>query len=170
MNRKAIRQELAPLYAEIRALAADFALTELNKEYAALVDVLVEEIERQAPGLVLKGRAKGWAGAVVYVLGQVNFLFDPSQQPHMRADELCKRFGASQASISPKARQIREALGIIPMDPRFSLPAMMASNPLVWMLTVNGFLVDVREMPREVQVIAYEKGLIPYIPADREEE
>jgi hypothetical protein len=28
-------------------------------------------------------------------------------------------------------------------------------------------MVDVRHMPREVQAIAYEKGLIPYIPADR---
>jgi hypothetical protein len=25
-----------------------------------------------------------------------------------------------------------------------------------------------REMPREVQVIAYEKGMIPYIPTDQE--
>ena len=29
-------------------------------------------------------------------------------------------------------------------------------------------LVDMRDMPREVQVIAYEKGMIPYIPADQE--
>jgi hypothetical protein len=29
-------------------------------------------------------------------------------------------------------------------------------------------LVDLRHMPREVQVIAYEKGLITYIPADRD--
>jgi len=29
-------------------------------------------------------------------------------------------------------------------------------------------LVDIRTMPREVQVIAYEKGMIPYIPADQE--
>jgi hypothetical protein len=27
--------------------------------------------------------------------------------------------------------------------------------------------VDVRHMPREVQEIAYQKGLIPFIPADR---
>ena len=33
---------------------------------------------------------------------------------------------------------------------------------------VNGTLVDIREMPREVQVIAFEKGMIPYIPADQE--
>jgi len=27
--------------------------------------------------------------------------------------------------------------------------------------------VDVRRMPREVQVQAFEQGLIPYVPADR---
>jgi hypothetical protein len=35
------------------------------------------------------------------------------------------------------------------------------------MAQVNGVLVDLRMMPREVQEIAFEKGLIPYIPADR---
>ena len=29
-------------------------------------------------------------------------------------------------------------------------------------------LVDLRDMPRELQVIAYEKGMIPYVPADKE--
>ena len=40
---------------------------------------------------------------------------------------------------------------------------------MVWMLQVNGFMVDVRHAPREVQEIAFKKGLIPYIPADRQE-
>jgi hypothetical protein len=44
----------------------------------------------------------------------------------------------------------------------------MADNPMVWMLEVNGFLMDIRHAPREAQEIAFEKGLIPYIPADRE--
>jgi hypothetical protein len=35
------------------------------------------------------------------------------------------------------------------------------------MLEVNGFLMDIRMAPREAQVAAYERGLIPYIPADR---
>jgi hypothetical protein len=30
----------------------------------------------------------------------------------------------------------------------------------VWTAEVNGFLVDLRDMPREVQVIAYDKGMI----------
>ena len=29
------------------------------------------------------------------------------------------------------------------------------------------YMVDIRSMPREAQIVAYEKGLIPYIPADR---
>jgi hypothetical protein len=33
---------------------------------------------------------------------------------------------------------------------------------------VNGILVDLRQMPREVQEIAFDKGMIPYIPADRD--
>jgi hypothetical protein len=36
------------------------------------------------------------------------------------------------------------------------------------MAEVNGVLVDLRDMPRELQVIAYEKGMIPYVPADKE--
>jgi len=37
------------------------------------------------------------------------------------------------------------------------------------MAEVNGLLVDLRDMPREVQQIAFEKGMIPYIPADHEQ-
>ena len=28
-------------------------------------------------------------------------------------------------------------------------------------------MIDLRDMPREVQEIAYAKGMIPYIPADQ---
>jgi hypothetical protein len=32
----------------------------------------------------------------------------------------------------------------------------------------RGFMVDVRHALREMQEIAFDKGLIPYIPADRQ--
>ena len=41
-------------------------------------------------------------------------------------------------------------------------PSKFDSN---WMLTVNGMMVDVRHLPIEVQEVAYQKGLIPYVPA-----
>ena len=48
------------------------------------------------------------------------------------------------------------------------LPSRLDDNPMVWMLQVNGFMVDVCKAPREVQEIAFNQGLIPYIPADRQ--
>jgi Domain of unknown function (DUF6398) len=85
----------------------------------------------------------------------------------MRADALCAAFGVSQSSGANKGRLIRETFGMFQFDPNWCLPRLINQNPMVWMLQVNGLMVDVRQMPREVQEIAFEKGLIPYIPADR---
>jgi hypothetical protein len=41
---------------------------------------------------------------------------------------------------------------------------MVGRNPLIWMLQVNGLVMDMRYAPREIQEEAFLKGLIPYIP------
>jgi Domain of unknown function (DUF6398) len=86
----------------------------------------------------------------------------------MTTAELCARFGVGQSTTSAKARLISQALDISRLDPECSLPSLLDQNPLVWMAEVNGMLVDLRDMPREVQEIAFARGMIPYIPADRE--
>ena len=86
----------------------------------------------------------------------------------MTMAEVCAAFGVGQSTASAKAKVISDALHTNRMDPTWMLRSIVDRNPLVWMAEVNGLLVDVRDMPREVQVIAYEKGLIPYIPADQE--
>jgi hypothetical protein len=53
------------------------------------------------------------------------------------------------------------------MDPNWTLLSRIDSNPLIWMISVNGMIGGVRQMPPEVQELAYAKGLIPYIPDDR---
>jgi hypothetical protein len=83
----------------------------------------------------------------------------------MRAADLCAGFGVSQSTGSAKA--VRDALDMGQMDPQWYRPSKMENNPLAWMIMVNGFAVDVRQMPREVQELAYEKGLIPYLPGTR---
>ncbi len=50
--------------------------------------------------------------------------------------------------------------------PHQELPSLLNQNPPVWMAEVNGFLVDLRDIPREAQQIAFDKGMIPCIPAD----
>jgi hypothetical protein len=53
------------------------------------------------------------------------------------------------------------------MDPHWYRPSQMEDNSLAWMILVNGFVVDVRSMPRAIQEAAYAKGLIPYLPGSR---
>ena len=59
--------------------------------------------------------------------------------------------------------------GPLRFDPQWTLPSLVEKNPLFWMAEVNGLLVDLRDMPREIQEIAFQDRLIPYIPADRKE-
>jgi hypothetical protein len=97
----------------------------------------------------------------------VNFLSDPATQPHMTLAELCAACGVGQSTASAKARVIADALDVNRMNPDWMMGSFVDANPLFWMAEVNGVLVDLRDMPREVQQIAFEKGMIPYIPADR---
>jgi hypothetical protein len=164
-----VPESMQALYDEITAITDAFCKEHLNEEYAELARKMAATLARKRPSPLVNGRVKGWAAGILYTLGQVNFLFDKSQSPHMRADELCKRMGVSQQTASGRAQKIRETLGIFQMHPDWTVSSLMDENPLVWILSVNGMLVDIRYMPREVQVAAFEKGLIPYIPADREE-
>ena len=159
-----------PFYATIAALIDRVCERYLNDEYAQLSRQLAAALARKRPSPIVRGKAEIWACAIVYALGTVNFLFDKSQEPYMRADELCAAFGVSQSSGSNKAKLIRDLFGMFQLDPRWCLPSRVDHNPMVWILEVNGLMVDVRHMRREVQEIAYQKGLIPYIPADRQAE
>ena len=164
---ESVPKSVEPAYQAIIELTDAVCRQHLNEEYATLARQLAAALARKRPSPLLRGKPNGWACAVVYALGTVNFLFDKSNEPFMSAADLCAAFGVSQSTGSNKSKQIRDMMDMYQMDPNWSLPSLLDSNPLVWMLQVNGLIVDIRSMPREVQVQAYDKGLIPYIPADR---
>jgi hypothetical protein len=155
-------------FTDLVRLTDAFCDAQLNTEYKGLCRKMVVAVCQKGPP-VLNGRIEGWAAGIVYALGYVNFLHDPGQTPHMKSTEIAKGFGISVATMQAKAKIIREGLDLMPFHPDWWLPSRMDDNPMVWMLKVNGFLMDIRMAPREVQVAAYEKGLIPYVPADRKE-
>ena len=62
---------------------------------------------------------------------------------------------------------IRDALRIGALDPEFCRRELIESNPMAWMIPVDGFIVDARTMPPEVQEEARRRGLIPDLPAPR---
>ena len=149
-------------------LTDKFCHEHLNDEYKQFSrEMAVAVCQEGSPAR--KGKAGGWAAGIVYSLGRVNFLDDPNQTPRMKSTRIAEGFSVSMATMQAKARVIREGLDLMAFDPDWTLPSMMHDNPLIWMLEVNGAIVDIRMAPRDTQVAAYEQGLIPYIPADRGE-
>lgn len=158
---EALRQQAE----EILRLTDGFCADHLDAEYGELCRKLVAELARKRPSPLLRGDLRIWAGAVIYTIGSVNFLFDRTQRPHMTADQLSQRLGLSKSTLGAKAKRIQGLLRIVLFEPRYCRRALLADNPLAWMISVDGFLVDARTMPPEIQMEARRKGLIPDLPA-----
>ena len=116
----------------------------------------------------MKGEDRVWAAGVIHALGRVNFLDDAAQTPHCKARMIFEFFGIAENTGQNKSRSIQKLLGMGPLAPAWMLPSRLADNPLVWMLEVNGLMIDVRRAPIELQRLVYERGLIPFIPAERD--
>jgi hypothetical protein len=159
-----------PRYNEITALTDALCREKLNDEYAQLCREMTAALARKRPSPLMGGHSKSWACAIAYTVGSVNFLFDKSQTPHLRADELCAWFGISKSTGGNKSSQIKQMLKISLMDMQWTLPSRMEDNPMAWMVMVNGLIVDARRLPRPLQEEAYRKGLIPYLPGEKDAE
>ena len=155
-------------YQAIVEITDRFSAENLNDDYAQLIRYAVAALCRKRPSPVETGKPNTWACGITHAIGMVNFLYDKSQTPHISSKELYKKFGVGESTGNAKSEAVRTMLGMYQLDPNWSLSSRLQSNPLVWMLSVNGMMVDVRNMPREVQEIAFEKGFIPYIPDDKE--
>ena len=153
-------------FLEIISLTDGFCQASLNDEYQHLCREMAVAI-CQAGSPVKRGKRESWACGIVYSVGWVDFLTDPSQEPHVKAEDIAKWFGVSVATMHNKSKVIREGLDLVPFDPTFCLRSRLDDNPLVWMIEIDGFIIDMRYAPKEMQIAAYENGLIPYIPSDQ---
>jgi hypothetical protein len=152
----------------ILGLIDKFCKEHLNEEYAVLCRKMAEKLARKRPSPLLHGSPNAWASGIVRAVGGANFLHDKTQTPYMRSTDIDHYLGTSPSSGAAKLAAIRKMLKLHQLDTAWILPSRLDDNPMVWMLQVNGFILDVREAPREVQEMAFNKGLIPYIPADRQ--
>jgi hypothetical protein len=157
-----------PIYDAVVAGTDDFCRQYLNDEYAALCRKLTAALARKRPSPLSAGKLHVWACAIVRVVGWVNFLDDKSNSPHMKLTAIDEVFGVAQSTAQSKAKAIRDMLKIHQFDWRWMLRESLADNVGVWMLTVDGWAVDIREAPIELQEAAFRKGLIPYVPGEGE--
>ena len=168
VNDARIPEKIRLIYDAIAALIDPFCRDHLNEEYRVICMRMLGVLARKRPTPLVNGKPNSWAAGIVRAVGWVNFLHDKSQTPHMKSSEIDKHFGISEATGQNRGKQIRDLLKTSGMDPEWTLPSRMDQNPLVWMIQVNGLLMDARYAPREVQEIAVQKGLIPYLPKSKE--
>ena len=159
-----VPKEMQARFDEISQLTDAFSQAYLNEEYAEGCRQLTATLCRKRPSPLMSGKANTWACAIIHALGTVNFLFDASLKPHVPASQICSYFGLSTSTMQAKSKQIRDLLDMYQFAPEWTLPSMVGENPLIWMVEVNGLIMDVRNAPRAIQEEALRKGLIPYIP------
>ncbi len=156
------------LFEQIMELINAFCDAHLNEDYKELCEQMAGAICRTR-WLLSGSKPASWAGGIVHAVGWVNFLHDSNRSPHMTSAQLAEGFGVSKGTMMTKSRIIRDKLDITTLDPDWCTPAMLADSPLVWMFDVGGLVMDIRDTPRKMQEEAYRLGLIPFIPADKQE-
>lgn len=167
-NEQMVPARMQDVFTEITRLTDDFCREYLNDEYAQVCRKMTAVLCRKRPSPLEQGKPLTWAAGIVYTVGGINFLYDKSQTPYMSPKELARRFGVGQSTLTAKKQELVLKLKLMPFHPDYTLPSRMADNPLVWMVEINGLIMDVRTMPREIQEAAFKKGLIPFIPGLRE--
>ena len=154
-------------YVEIAEIIESFCNEKLNEEYKEICLRALAKLCRKRPSPLIGGKANTWACGIVYAIGSSNFIFDKSQPINMTATDIADWFGLSKSTAGSKSADISKLLKLSYYNTEFMLASLIESNPMVWYLSINGFLTDIRSMPRDIQEEAYRRGLIPYIPADR---
>lgn len=162
MDEARIPTAIRPQAERVIAVTDQVCLDHLDDEYAELCRRLVAKLARKRPTPLARGDLRIWAAGVVYAIGQLNFLFDRAQTPHVTADELSRLLGVKKTTMANKAGIIRKSVSLAPFDPELCRQEITNSNPLNWLLQVNGIIVDARSMPAHIQQQAAAMGLIPY--------
>ena len=160
--------QMRPICGELAEMISDYCGRFLSEDYRALCLRLLEKLCRKRPSPLLRGRWNTWAAGIVYAIAANNLIFDKSMPIHRTVDELSRPFGLAPATASAKAAEIRRLVRLSPLDAQWLLPELIEDSLALWMLSWNGFIVDARELPPEIQREAAGMGLIPDAPAMKE--
>jgi hypothetical protein len=123
---------------EVAALLDSFSRAHLTPELGGYVRKLWEQIGRKRNYVITGGAREVWAAAVVYVIAQLNFLFDSKSPNYLSADAISAFFGTKKSTVSARAADIEKACrihmgqeGLCDPDIADDLTFVMLSNGMV---------------------------------------
>ena len=123
------KDKIQQRYSEMLELLRAFSSAKLNDEYFELAEKLLSKMARKRHVPFETGKVEIWAAAIIHALGMVNFLFDPSQVPHVKVQEINNFFGTKQSTVSNKSKEIRDMFKMMHWDNEFSTRRMQERNP-----------------------------------------
>ncbi|MEI8376253.1 MAG: DUF6398 domain-containing protein [Planctomycetota bacterium] len=164
----AISEEILSKFKAIIVLTDAFCKRYLNEEYVKMCRRLAVALTRKRPSPLAGGCKEVWACGIVRTIGWANMLDDPKSSP-MKLIDIDPKFGVANSTGQGKCMAIKRMFGIGRLNVDWTLPSRLGDNPVVWKVWINDELVDIRQESREKQEKVFQRGEIPWIPADRKE-
>ena len=130
---------------------AEYCREQLNEDYRELCEKLIDKMSRKRAVPFLSGQLDIWAAAVVYAIGQINFLFDKSFEPYVTADDIRNHFGVKNNTVTNKAKYIRDMFKMGYYDEEFSTEHVEQRNPFRSLVTIDEMIVPKSMLPPEIQ-------------------
>jgi len=150
MNDKSLIEEKKE---DLIRLTTKFCEKYLDEEYEKLCKKVILKMARKRSVPFLSGRIEIWAGAIIYALGQINFLFDGKLKPYITRDIISDYFCTSKSTISQKAKIIRDIFNMRYWDEKFSTSLIKAQNPFKDIVFVSGIPIKKSFLPFHIQEV-----------------
>ncbi|MCP4535874.1 MAG: hypothetical protein GY832_01905 [Chloroflexi bacterium] len=157
---RAEKEKIESIGQKLIELTGEFCDQYLDDDYKQLTQKLVSKMKRKHQVPFLRGRVNTWAAAILYALGQINFLFDRSFEPYVAAADIPKHFGVSQSTVGQKAKIIRDMFDLYSWHPEFSTQEMCDSNPRKDMVMIDGFIVPIKLLSPEMREELRRRGIV----------
>ena len=140
-----------------------FCNKNLNDEYYNLALKLTKE----NPSNLIDCDIKTLAAAIINTIAKTH----ESEMLQVSSKNLASWFQTTQTDIDKKTNSICKILNLQFIDQDQSTKSKVSNDydiddRMMWSIAINGFTIDIRNAPLDLQVDAYEHGLIPYIPTN----
>lgn len=152
-----------PRYAEIVEHTDRFCAAYLTRHFARTCAAMAARLCRDGSP-VATGQAQSWAAGIVAVVASINCLDSRDPDFGLTIEQMARAIGVAGSTAQAKARQIKDRLRPVTLDPAWTPANLRIRNLKIWLVWADGRLVDLRRQPRELQELALEQGLIPFLP------
>ncbi len=137
--RRPVQKGDGKAFKKIKLMIESFGQRNALEPIAVLAVKLCRRLETGDEFSLDRGRPEIWAGAILYVIAQINFLFDPDSSDYIRPQDLCSDLDTNQRTVSSKALLIRRTCDIGFAEPEYMVPEIL--DMFSFVETKEGFIM-----------------------------